>query len=363
MPKGSRRSADERARCEAPAEEFIGFAKGLATARSESRLRDLAEGPAAQAFAQRLILEALGGSPHAVTCLKLIGRFGREASWAARLHNEDAAGQLPAADDLKPRDLEPVGQGLVVISPPLALPWIAAAYLLAKGVTAAGVETLLLETASSTGALAQALNSAVGSLKARGLPLTARVMGRCIDALEKRACPPGASGEGPQELSLVQLAKATRRTDAARLLAALLPGAFAGEADAGAPAQDRLTNPITEAAWSEADEALARALRDMDFMARSFDRLEAAAQDALADPARKARNATNLVLQWVRQAARYRKVAALHKTGDRVPFDPKVHDLLGEAAMGALVRIVKPAVVRGTGPQQVVLLRAQAEPE
>jgi hypothetical protein len=362
MPKRSKSAVDERVKCEAPAEEFVGFARGIAEARSRNRLRALAEGPAAQAFAKRLILEALGGSPHAVTCLKLIGRLGEETSWAAGLRQVDAAGQLPSVDALKPKDMEPVGRGLLVISPRLALPWIAGAYLVARGGTVAGVEALLLKAASTTGTLAEALNTAVGALQARGLPHTARVFGRCIDALEKLACPPAASGEGAQELPLVQLARGTKRTEAARVLAALLPAVFAGKAGAGT-AEEPPINEITEAAWSDADEALGRALRDMDFMARSFDRLETAAEGGLADPARKAKNATNLVLQWVRQAARYRKVATRHETGDHVPFDPAMHDLDGEAEMGELIRIVKPAIVRGTEPHQVVLLRAQAEPE
>jgi len=118
---------------------------------------------------------------------------------------------------------------------------------------------------------------------------------------------------------------------------------------------------MAEAAWSDADEALGRALQDMDFLTRSFDRLESAAQGELADPARRAKNASNLVLQWVQEAARYRRVAILNKAGDRVPFNPAVHELDGKAGIGQLIRIVKPAVVRGSEPQQVVVLRAEAE--
>lgn len=358
MLKNSKSAVSERAKCEAPAEEFVDYARKLVYPRSRNQLQALDRGPVADVFAKRLLLEALRDSPHAVTCLKLIGHLGQETSWAARLKQADAAGSLPSADAVKPKDVEPVGRGLLVISPSLALPWIASAYLLAKGTTTAGVRGLLLEAASTTGTLAHALDSAVSALQARKVRLTATMFGRCLDALENLSRPSDASGNQSSELPLVQLAKGAKRTEAARLLAALLPTVLA-ETEAEAPP----INAITEAAWSDADEALGRALRDMDFMAKSFDRLEAAAQDGLADPARKARNATNLVLQWVRQAARYRNVATLHKTGDRVPFNPLVHDLEGDAEVGELIRIIKPAVVRGTEPHQVVLMRALAEPE
>jgi hypothetical protein len=118
---------------------------------------------------------------------------------------------------------------------------------------------------------------------------------------------------------------------------------------------------IAQAAWSEADEALGRALQDMDFLDRSFERLESAAQGDVAERARKAKDASELVLQWVRQAAHHRSVAALNKVGDRVPFDPAKLD--GDAQIGELVRVVKPPVVRGSEPQQVVLVRGEAEVE
>jgi hypothetical protein len=120
---------------------------------------------------------------------------------------------------------------------------------------------------------------------------------------------------------------------------------------------------ITQAAWSEADEALGRALQDMPFLDQSFERLESAAEGDLAERAQKAKGASNLVLQWVRQAARLRRVAALNKVGDRVPFDPSRLVVDGGAAIGELVRVVKPPVVRGSEAQQVVLVPGEAEVE
>jgi hypothetical protein len=66
---------------------------------------------------------------------------------------------------------------------------------------------------------------------------------------------------------------------------------------------------LREAAWSDADEALARALRDMDFMARSFEQLDAVASGEAAD---RARHAPRLKLQ-------HRRIEAVghsnHSTG------------------------------------------------
>jgi hypothetical protein len=101
----------------------------------------------------------------------------------------------------------------------------------------------------------------------------------------------------------------------------------------------------------------------MDFLDRSFEKLESAAQGELAERTRKAKDASELVLQWVRQAARHRSVAALSKVGDRVPFDPSKLKVDGDAQIGELVRVVKPPVVRGSEPRQVVLLQGEAEVE
>jgi hypothetical protein len=72
---------------------------------------------------------------------------------------------------------------------------------------------------------------------------------------------------------------------------------------------------MREASWDDADEALARVLQDMPRLARELDRL--------GDE--RAKQASNLVLQWVRQAARMRHVGPLGAKGDRVAFDPVFH--------------------------------------
>ncbi len=120
---------------------------------------------------------------------------------------------------------------------------------------------------------------------------------------------------------------------------------------------------LREAAWSNADEALGRALRDMGALDRAFVRLESVVDGEAAERTRRARDASNFVLQWVEQAAHKRSIKALNAAGERVRFDPAFHDLADDAAQGDYVRVVKPSIVRVDGAQQVVLLRGEVELE
>jgi hypothetical protein len=119
---------------------------------------------------------------------------------------------------------------------------------------------------------------------------------------------------------------------------------------------------IAEAAWAEADAAIGRALQDIGILTRSFDKLEEVAGGDAAMRAKAAKGASNLILQWVRQAARYRDIEAQSAIGQRVEFDPVFHDS-DEAVPGEPVRIIKPPIVRSTGSQQVILLRGDVELE
>jgi hypothetical protein len=118
---------------------------------------------------------------------------------------------------------------------------------------------------------------------------------------------------------------------------------------------------IREAAWSEADDALGRALQDTGRLLRSFERLESVVDGEAANQTRRAKGASDLVLQWVRQAARQRTITPLGSVGDKVPFDPVFHDLDADAAPGDVVRLVKPPIVRGPDDQRVVLIRGEVE--
>ena len=136
-----------------------------------------------------------------------------------------------------------------------------------------------------------------------------------------------------------------------------------GAAKAPAPGQGALhQHLIKEANWAEADAAIGRALQDIGILTRSFDKLEAVADGDAAVRAKAAKGASNLILQWVRQAARYRDIEIQCEAGQRAEFDPVFHDS-DEAMPGEPVRIVKPPIVRSGGTRQVVLLRGDVEPE
>ncbi len=159
-------------------------------------------------------------------------------------------------------------------------------------------------------------------------------------------------------------AGATLRKDAAKL-AAGAPG-LKPPRDGEKPPPEEPIAPdqatiLREATWSDADEALGRALRDMGALDRSFQRLESVVDGEAADRTRRAKDASNFVLQWVRQAAHQRGIKVLNSAGERVRFDPLYHILHDDAAPGDYVRVVKPSVVRGSGAQQVVLVRGEVE--
>jgi hypothetical protein len=148
------------------------------------------------------------------------------------------------------------------------------------------------------------------------------------------------------------------REDAAKF--ARTVGLPTSEPEVGPAPRDQ-TGLIKEAAWSDADEALGRALRDMGALGRSFERLEAVVDGEAAERTRRAKNASNFVLQWVEQAAHKRSIKALNSVGERVQFNPVYHDLGDDAATADYVRVVKPSIVRGDGAQQIVLLRGEVE--
>jgi hypothetical protein len=151
------------------------------------------------------------------------------------------------------------------------------------------------------------------------------------------------------------------RADAAELAEAVRHSTPEPPRAISAPAQPDQASIIREAAWSDADVALGRALRDMGALDRSFERLESVVDGEAAERTRRAKNASNFVLQWVQQAAHQRSIKALNSVGERVQFDPVYHDIGDDAAPGEYVRVVKPSIVRGDGGQQVVLVRGEVE--
>lgn len=101
---------------------------------------------------------------------------------------------------------------------------------------------------------------------------------------------------------------------------------------------------LAEAAWAEADSALARALAD-------FDELDSARGK------KQRRAALALLGQSLAQAARKRGLARIGELGKREVFDPKRHDLVAPGTP-KLVRIRARGVARG--PVVLVNPRASA---
>ena len=106
--KKLRGAADYHAKCDAPVEEFVSFAKGLQ--RGKRSLEALAASPAADRFANRLVAEALSGEAHAPACLSLIGHFVTDEFWLGKLRSNDPTGDAPSPNELRPKDVEAVSR-------------------------------------------------------------------------------------------------------------------------------------------------------------------------------------------------------------------------------------------------------------
>lgn len=102
-----------------------------------------------------------------------------------------------------------------------------------------------------------------------------------------------------------------------------------------AASQLKLSAALAEAAWAEADAALAEALTEFDLLASATDRT--ARRQAMA-----------LLGQALARAARKRGLVRIGKAGAREPYDVKRH--APEAALGPrvkTVRVIAPGVARG----------------
>ncbi len=130
-----------------------------------------------------------------------------------------------------------------------------------------------------------------------------------------------------------------------------------GKANANG-ARDSMEN----AAWAEADMALANALQDMSVFTRSMSKLQDVAQGNTAALAKRAVLASNLVLQSVRQAARLRELSFATEEGGETTFDPVMHTSHEHLTVGAAVRIRKAPVIRGPAKLGVVVLTGEVEP-
>src|SRR5262249_42868252 len=151
--------------------------------------------------------------------------------------------------------------------PEAALGWIAFGHLTMKGAapSRAAVQKLLINAATARSALFEALTRALDAIEASGQKITGKVISRIIDAIEAYVVfrNPNASRE-ITESKIARLASTAKRMDMARLIAALLPlQSNPPVTKPGKQASPEADGLIAEAAWSQADDALARALQNV----------------------------------------------------------------------------------------------------
>ncbi|MGP0059919.1 MAG: hypothetical protein ACLPID_11600 [Beijerinckiaceae bacterium] len=118
---------------------------------------------------------------------------------------------------------------------------------------------------------------------------------------------------------------------------------------------------MREAAWSEADEALAQALQDLPVFTTAMEKLKAAPNGGSNDTINRTSAAAKLVMQSVQLAGRKRELALVLKSGEETIFDPALHRSDDSPRPGDRVRIRKPPVIRGTAHAKVVVIAGEVE--
>jgi hypothetical protein len=118
---------------------------------------------------------------------------------------------------------------------------------------------------------------------------------------------------------------------------------------------------VQQAAWSEADEALAQALQDIPKLLQALDKLEEASANDSNLLISKAIGASNVVLQSVRRAAQKRELSSLSEAGSEAPFDPLVHRADVQTKPGVPVRVRKSPIIRGPASAHFVVVRGEVD--
>ena len=339
---------DYQATCEAPVEEFVKFVKTVQ--RSKTALVALAASPAADLFATTLAARALSGEPHASPCLGLLGKLARDSSWRAKIEAAAETTAPPAPDRLRPKDIEPVGRlALDLLPGEIALAWIAFAYLSMKGTAQvrSRVEALLLESATTSDALLDAIARALAAVEATADTLPRTVTARAITTIENHAQKRSAGSEQSTARELSALAGRASRDELTRLVHALLT-----MREAAAPASAPGRAPFSpddangDAAWVLADQELAIALQEAAALTHALD----LATDL--DP--KVRGYADLVTQAVESVAARREMALGGAVGETTAYDPTLHQDDIPLGPHAPVRVRRPAVVQGRHDPSII---------
>lgn len=119
---------------------------------------------------------------------------------------------------------------------------------------------------------------------------------------------------------------------------------------------------ISNAAWAEADEALAFALQDLPSFARVTSKYEATAGGHAAAALRQVRLAGESIFQHLRHAALKRGLAAIYTRSEKTPFDPVEFDSDEPIPVGEVAAVLKSPIVKQAAGAQIVVVRGLAEP-
>lgn len=142
------------------------------------------------------------------------------------------------------------------------------------------------------------------------------------------------------------------------------PGrAAAKQAEAAAPPFD-LSNMLAQANWKDADEALAKALRDFTALEQTSQALgRKLSGGPIAAHAQEVEAALWAVSQSLRNAGRKRNLQRFGAVGAVEDFDERLHVLIKPVKQKpGRVKVVAQGVVRGIGPSAEIVLKALAAP-
>jgi hypothetical protein len=225
------------------------------------------------------------------------------------------------------------------------------------------VLNLLVEKATTPDAFLDALSRALLAIESEGRRIAGSVASRSVEAIEKYASSRRGDVSAPTTGNVLARALSTaKRAQIAPLVEALISlqagvtiasnGNQPGEHDKSAGANDA----IAEAAWRQADDALARTLQNAAALTHAL------GQAGEVDDA--VRDCAEIVAQSVEDAAAKRELELEGRVGETAHFDPATHHS-DEPGLGTdrVVRITLPAVAQGRTSWRRIIRKAEIMPQ
>lgn len=190
---------------------------------------------------------------------------------------------------------------------------------------------------------------ALEAVEAEGQKVAKSVASRAIEAIEEYTVLryPNAHQQAPGS-RIARLAGVATRAETIRLVAAFLSVQSSAQlaaqtdkkAELGGETSERADDVIAEAAWSQADDALARALQNAAALTHALD--HTGAVDSMV------RGYAEILAQSVDSTAAKRELALEGVIGETAKYDPGAHHA-NDLGLGSesVVRITVPAVALG----------------